>query len=162
MSILRLKTILFVSGSLLFYMAAGLVLFSIFCPIPVETVSLSARPWTPARLSGKGEPLPPLSAFSAVWDTPLQSPVFDVIPPPPEEKKVEMPPVNAKFLATIAEGGGLTVMLKLPSGSTKILKSGDTFENLPGTVRILEVRPKSVLVTVEGYEDTTITLELGK
>ena len=75
---------------------------------------------------------------------------------------MEMPPINVEVLATIAERGDLTVMLKFPGGNTRMLKSGDTFENSPGTVHVLEVRPKSILVMMEGYEENAMTLELGK
>ena len=158
MHVLRLNTILFICGSLFWYLAAGLLLYAAFGPVKVESEA-----GTPARRavsndSGtKKAELPPLAAFAAVWHTPLQRPVFDAPPPPaPPEIKPVPPKLNAKLMATAVDRGQPTAMFRIPSGRFATLKVGDTFDNDPGTAKITGIDGKKVVIQFEGFEDQEI------
>ncbi len=155
MHVLRLNTILFVLGSLFWYMAGGLLLYAAFGPVKVELENGPVVRQNMTKDSGtKKEELPPLSAFATVWHTPLQRPVFDAPPPPPPpEVKPDPPKLKAQLMATALDRGQPTAMFKIPSGKYVTLKVGDTFDNNPGTAKIVGIDGKQVMLQFEGFEE---------
>jgi hypothetical protein len=154
MHILRLNTILFMIGSLFWYLAAGLVLYAVWAPVKVESVNDPVRRPAVSRESENNIELPPIAAYAAVWHNPLQRPVFDapsLLPAP--EVKPELPKIKAQLLATMKETAGPTAMLKIPPGKTVVLKAGDRFENEPGSVQIIEIHDKQIVLKLEGFEE---------
>jgi hypothetical protein len=157
MHVLRLNTILFVTGSLFWYMAAGLVLYCIFGSVKAGPEDgIQVRRGALSESGAAEKDLPPIAVFSAVWHTPLQRPVFDAPPPPPpEEVKPEPPRLKAQLLGTAVDRGQPTAMFKIPSGRFATLKVGDTFDNDPGTAAIVAIDGRQVTVRFEGFEETT-------
>jgi len=157
MHILRLNTILFVIGSLFWYMAAGLLLYCIFGSVKVEPEKgIPARRGASPDSGASKEDLPPIAAFATVWHTPLQRPVFDAPPPPPpEEVKPEPPHLKAKLMGTAVDRGQPTAMFRVPSGRFATLKTGDKFDNDPGTATIVAINGGQVTLQFEGFEETT-------
>ncbi|MDR3198683.1 MAG: hypothetical protein LBU34_12520 [Planctomycetaceae bacterium] len=106
--------------------------------------------------------LPPIAEFAAVWHIPLQRPVFDPPPPPPPTViKPDPPKLKAQLMATAVDRGEPTAMFKIPSGKYVTLKSGETFENDPGTARIIKIEGKQVTIQFDGFEEQ-ITISMGK
>jgi hypothetical protein len=158
MHVLRLNTILFILGSLCWYMAGGLVLYLVFGSVKVEPEDeMTIRRAVSLDSNANKEELPPIAAFAAVWHTPLQRAVFDVAPPPPpEEVKPEPPRLKAQLMATSVSRGQPMAMFKIPSGKYVTLKIGETFDNDPGTARIVAIDGKEVTLQFEGFEETTM------
>ena len=162
MHVLRLNTILFVCGSLFWYLATGLLLYAALGPVKVEPLEGTAPRRLVVSVSGaKKAELPSLATFAAVWHTPLQRPVFDAPPPPPPpEIKPEPPKLNAKLMGTAVDKGQPAAMFRIPSGRFVTLKVGDTFDNDPGTAKIVGVEGKKVVIQFEGFEEqTTISVK---
>jgi hypothetical protein len=158
MHILRWNTILFVLGSLFWYVAGGLLLYALFGPVKVEPAEdeTQIRRVAATDSDGNNGELPPIAAFAAVWHTPLQRPVFDAPPPAtPPEVKPEPPRLKTRLMATTVSRGQPTAMFKLPSGKYVTLKVGETFENDPGTAKIVAINGKEVTLQFEGFEETT-------
>ena len=155
MQVLRLNTVLFVLGSLLWYMAAGLFLYAAMGKVQVEpTKSEPVRPTGPKESVTKTTDLPPLSAFAGVWHTPLQRAVFDAPPPPSlPEVKPDPPKLKALLMATTVDRGVPKAMLKLPSGKYATLSVGETFDNNPGTAKIVGIDGRQVTLQFEGFEE---------
>jgi len=155
MHVLRLNTILFVLGSLFWYLAAGLLLYALFGSvkvIPEEDGMIRRAALT--NSSTKNADLPSIATFATVWHTPLQMPVFDAPPPPPPpEIKPEPPRLNARLMATAVDRGQPTAMFRVPSGRFATLKVGETFDNDPGTARIVAIDGKQVILQFEGFEE---------
>lgn len=163
MHILRLNTILFVIGSLLWYVAGGLALYAAFGPVRVPTdESGQVRRNAVKNTDNKKQELPPIASFAVVWHTPLQRPVFDPPPPPPPPViKPDPPKLKAQLMATAVDRGQPTAMFKIPSGRYVTLKTGETFDNSPGTAKIIRIEGKQVTMQFEGFEDE-ITINVGK
>ena len=159
MHVLRFKTILFVLGSLCWYMAGGLLLYLVFGSVKVEPEDETLMRRAVSLDSGANkEELPPIAAFAAVWHTPLQRPVFDAAPPPPPvEVKPEPPRLKAQLMATSVSRGQPTAMFKIPNGRFVTLKIGETFDNDPGTAKIVAIDGKQVTLQFDGFEETTTT-----
>jgi hypothetical protein len=158
MHILRLNTILFVVGSLFWYLAAGLLLYAVFAPVKVEVEGKTIPHAISGGSDAKKMELPPISAFATVWHTPLQMPIFDA--PPPPEVKPKPPTLNAKLMATAVDRGQPTAMFRIASGSFVTLKVGETFDNAPGTARITAIEGKQVTLQFEGFdEQQTINIQ---
>ncbi|MDO5554804.1 MAG: hypothetical protein Q4G68_13685 [Planctomycetia bacterium] len=162
MNIFQVKTILFVVGSLLWYMTIAVVLYTVFGPVVVESTAVPPQRRVAAGTEIKGQELPGIAAFATVWDTPLQRPVFDTPPPPPPpETRPVMPQLKAKLVATMIDQGQPATMFKLPSGRYATLRLGETFENEPGTARIVEINGKQVSIQFDGFDETLI-ISVGK
>jgi len=157
MNVHRLNTILFVIGSLFWYMAVGLLLYCIFGSVKVEPEDgINPRRGAISDSVTVKEDLPPIAAFAQVWHTPLQRPVFDVPPPPPpEEIKPEPPRLKAQLMGTAVDRGQPTAMFRIPSGRFATLKVGDTFDNDPGMATIVAIDGRQVTLQFEGFEETT-------
>jgi len=155
MHVLRLNTILFVFGSLFWYLAVGLLLYSAFGPVRVELADgTSVRRGVSTVSTTKKTDLPPVAAFAAVWHTPLQRPVFDPPPPPPPVVvKPDPPKLKAKLMGTVIDRGQPAAMFRIPSGRFVTLKVGDTFDNDPGTAKIVAIDGKQVTLQFEGFEE---------
>jgi len=69
------------------------------------------------------------------------------------------PNLRAQLMGTTVERGQPAAMFRIPSGRFATLKVGDTFENEPGTVRIVSIEGKAVTMQFEGFEET-ITLNV--
>jgi hypothetical protein len=153
--LLRLNTILFVTGSLLWYVACGLALYSAFGPVRVSTDETSpSRRTTVTNTNNRKQELPPVATFASVWHTPLQRPVFDPPPPPPPvEVKPDPPKLKAQLMATAVDRGQPTTMFKIPSGKYVTLKVGETFDNSPGIAKIIAIDGKNVTLQFEGFDD---------
>lgn len=152
------KNICFFGVLLLGITSVGLILHGLFGPIQIVSddhvtiQSVRDVPHSDSEIE--------FSVFASVWNHPLQSPVFDAVPD--EEVKPEPPAIKAMLMATVQEAGEWKAMLKLPSGAIAILSKGDHFENESRKVTILDVGEKNVVVGVEGFDDSTITLDLGR
>ncbi len=158
MHILRLNTTLFVTGSLLWYIAGGLVLYAAFGPVKIlQHENSTVRQNAAAPTNEKKQKLPPIAAFAAAWHTPLQRPVFDPPPPPPlSEIKPDPPKLKAQLMATAVDRGQPTAMFKIPSEKYVTLKVGETFDNNPGIAKIIAIDGKQVTLQFEGFTDQII------
>jgi hypothetical protein len=154
MHILRLNTILFVLGSLFWYLAAGLLLYAMFAPVKVDVEGEIIRRGVSGDSATTKADLPSIAAFAAVWNTPLQMPIFDA--PPPPEIKPDPPKLNARLMATAVDRGQPTAMFRIPSGNFFTLKVGETFDNDPDIARIIAIEGKQVTVQFEGFDETLI------
>jgi hypothetical protein len=162
MHILRLNTILFVTGSLLWYLSAGLLLYVLIAPVNVKSGGSESVRRPVLRNEKQKTELPPIAEFATVWHAPLQRPIFDPPPPPPPTViKPDPPKLKAQLMATAVDRGEPTAMLKIPSGKYVTLKSGDAFENDPGTARIIKIEGKQVTIQFDGFDDQ-ITISMGK
>jgi len=162
MHVLRLNTILFVLGSLFWYLAAGLFLYAVFAPVKVTPEEgISIRHDALQESNARRAELPSIATFSAVWHIPLQQPVFDAPPPPPPpEIKPEPPRLNARLMATAVDRGQPTAMFRIPSGRFATLRVGETFDNEPGTARIIAIDGRQVTLQFEGFEEqVTISIQ---
>ena len=155
MHVLRLNTILFVCGSLFWYLAVGLLLYAAFGSVKVEPeAGVPTRRTATSNSDTKKSELPPIAAFGAVWHTPLQRPVFDPPPPPPPPEIKPVPPkLNAKLMGTAVDRGQPAAMFRIPSGRFVTLKVGDTFDNDPGTAKITGIDGKKVTLQFDGFEE---------
>ncbi|MDR1480179.1 MAG: hypothetical protein LBJ00_14685 [Planctomycetaceae bacterium] len=162
MHILRLNTILFLAGSLFWYLAAGLLLYILVAPVKVTSGKIESVRRPVLQNEKQKTEIPALAEFATIWHTPLQRPIFDPPPPPPPvEIKPDPPKLKAKLMATAIERGEPTAMFKIPSGKFVTLKSGDSFENDPGIARITKIEGKQVTLKFDGFEEQ-ITISIGK
>ena len=162
MHILRLNTILFVTGSLLWYLSAGLLLYVLIAPVNVKSGGGETVRRPILRDEKQRAELPLIAEFATVWHTPLQRPVFDPPPPPPPTVIKPTPPkLKAQLMATAVDRGEPTAMFKIPSGKYITLKSGETFENDPGIARIIKIEGKQVTIQFDGF-DEQIIVRMGK
>jgi hypothetical protein len=92
-------------------------------------------------------PLPRLKPCTDGFDPPP--------PPPPQVVKPDPPKLNAKLMATAVDRGQPTAMFRIPSGRFMTLKVGDTFDNEPGTAKIVGLDGKQVTLQFEGFEEQT-------
>jgi hypothetical protein len=155
MHILRLNTILFVTGSLFWYLAVGLLLYAVFGPVRVEPEEgIMPRRVVTVNSGTQKTELPSLATFSTIWHTSLQRPVFDAPPPPPPpEIRPEPPRLRASLMATALDRGRPTAMFRIPSGRFVTLTVGDTFDNDPGTARIISIEGTLVTLQFDGFEE---------
>ncbi|MDR2437922.1 MAG: hypothetical protein LBE12_00945, partial [Planctomycetaceae bacterium] len=162
MHVLRLNTILFITGSLLWYLAAGLLLYVLIAPVNVKSGGSESVRRPVLRDEKQKTKLPPVAEFATVWHTLLQRPIFDPPPPPPPTViKPDPPKLKAQLMATAVDRGEPTAMFKIPSGKYVTLKSGETFENDSGTARIIKIEGKQVTIQFDGFDDQ-ITISMGK
>jgi hypothetical protein len=159
MHVLRLNTVLFITGSLLWYLAAGLLLYILIALVNVKSSGSKSVRRPVLRDEKQKTKLPPIAEFATVWHTPLQRPIFD--PPPPTVIKPDPPKLKAQLMATAVDRGEPTAMFKIPSGKYVTLKSGETFENEPGIARIIKIEGKQVTIQFDGFDDQ-ITISIGK